>query len=75
MKIAATFWTTKNKSILSPPFKLMAIVSEQCCEQRGHASVPVLVSPGLAPSCKSGVGTQTTTAFQQKALIIYDDLV
>lgn len=53
----------------------MTIVPEQCCEQCGHASLPVLVSLGLAPPCRSGVGIHTTTAFQQKALTICDDLV
>lgn len=53
----------------------MATVSEKCCEEHGHAPVPVLMSPDLAPPCRSGVGMKTTMAFQQKSLIICDDLV
>lgn len=49
----------------------MTIVLEQCCRQHGNASVRL----GLAPLCRSGVGIQTTMAFQQKALITCNDLV
>lgn len=37
--------------------------------------MPWLVSLGLAPPCRSGVGIQSTTAFQQKALTICTNLV